>query len=210
MKTQAQPSPACSLSDSEISCWAPKLGTRTSPREVGRTEKEHQLRCIVTRWFERARLLYQIHTRKPNWPNGPTRVDKALPEIAQRLGAARNELLALPGEVEAALRVRFGNYDCALTALAALSMMLTDIAQSWHKPHRGQPSLAIGGEVVGLLISGVEEFTCERFASPRSYKRADEREFIRLLMARLLPDLTDAQFKTALRHWDKQRRAKRM
>ncbi len=205
MQSCLQTSPQCPLSDKEIVYWARQLGPRSAVDGVGPIRREDCLRGIVAKWFERARILYRIRTFKPNWPDGPARVDKALPEIADRLDAIRNELLALPGEVTAALRVRFDNYDLALTAIGALPHMLNEIAARWHRPHPGQPSLELEGEIVGVLILGVEEFTGEKSLSPRSIKRTTEREFVRLLMARLLPDLTDAQFKTALRHWHKRR-----
>jgi hypothetical protein len=88
--------------------------------------------------------------------------------------------------------------------------MLNEIAARWQKPHPGQPSLKIEGGVVGLLIDGVEQFTGEEFAPPSSIKRQVEREFVRLLAARVLPDLADAKFVTALRHWYKQRQASRI
>jgi hypothetical protein len=91
--------------------------------------------------------------------------------------------------------------------LGALPHMLNEIAARWWKPHPGQPSLTIEREVVELLIDGMEKFTAEKFPSPRSIKRKAEREVVRLLTARLLPNLTDIQFETALRHWHKQRRA---
>ena len=199
--------PCCPLSNAEIAYWAPRLGAQTARDRNGRAEREDRLRGILANSFDRARLLYRIRMLPPNWPYPRMRVDQALPKIAGRLDPIRNELLALPGEVTAALRVRFDNYDLALTALGALPHMLNEIAARWHKPHPGQPSLKIEREVVELLIDGVEKFTGEEFPSPRSIKRKAEREFVRLLTARLLPDLTDTQFETALRHWHQQRRA---
>jgi hypothetical protein len=147
-----------------------------------------------------------VQTLPADSPHG-VRVDTALPEIAGRLEASRQELLDLPGAVTAALRVRFADYDHVLNALGALPLMLREVAASWNKPHSGQPKLWIEAEAIGMLIKAVERFIGERLRSSRSVKREAEFEFVRLLTRRLLPELTDAQFRTALRHWDERRRA---
>jgi hypothetical protein len=207
MRDNPESGPCCPLTNAEIVYWAPKLGVQTAHAREEPAEREDRLRAIVADCFKSARIFYRIRTLPPNWLEGSSRVDQALPKIAGRADLIRNELLALPGEFTAALRVQYANYDLALTALGALPHMLNEIAARWQKPHPGQPSLKIEGEVVALLIDGVEQFTGEKFASPRSVKRQAEREFVRLLTQRLLPRLTEAQFDTALRHWDTQRRA---
>jgi hypothetical protein len=193
------------LSDHEIAFWAPRLGARRSGENEG-AAREDRLRDLVTFWFEQARSYYQVLKLPPNWPDPPVRVDVALPGISDRLDEIRGEISRLPGAVVADLRIRFANYDAAMTAVAALSDMLRQAAAGWHKPIPGQPSLGNEAEAVGILIHGVEQFTGEKFRSPRSIKQLAELQFVRLLTQRLLPELTNAQFKTALRHWYKQRR----
>ena len=199
--------PLCPLLDEEIAYWAPRLGPPRSTHPNVRTARERRLRSVITDWFDRASNLLRVRRLPSNWPHAPVRVDEALPEIADRLEAIRNEILALPGAVTTMLRVRFANYDLALTALGALPIMLDEIAAGWHRPHSGQPNFRMAGEVIGLLITGVERFTGEKLPSPRSKKRQTEFDFVRLLTARLLPELSDANVRTALRHWYKSRRA---
>jgi hypothetical protein len=207
---QAHPhgSPVCPLSDEEIADWAPRLGSPVSSNLNERAAREKQLRTVATEGFNRATILYRVLTLPPNGPHSPVvRVDTALPEIAGRLEASRQELLDLPGAVTAALRVRFADYDHVLNALGALPLMLQEVAASWHKPHSGQPKLGIEAEAIGFLIKAVERFTGAKLPSPRSEKRQAEFEFVRLLTRRLLPEFTDEHFRTALRHWNKIRRA---
>jgi|SRR6516165_9743121 len=192
--------------DEEIAHWAPRLGSPVLSHPNGRAARESRLRAVVTDGFNRARIVHRVQTQPANWPHG-VRVDTALPRIARRLDASRQELVDLPGAVTAALRVRFGNYDLALTTLGALPLMLQEVAASWHKPHSGQPKLWIEAEAIGFLIKAVERFTGAKLPSPRSEKRQAEFEFVRLLTRRLLPEFTDEHFRTALRHWDKIRRA---
>lgn len=127
-------------------------------------------------------------------------VDRWLPEIAERLASVDSELLALPGGVDAAVYVRFSEYDRALDYLALLPSMLNTIAEAWHRPHPGRPSLEMESAAVGLLICAVEDFTGEKFPSPRSNKRLAELEFARLLAGRLFPSSTPAEVGTMLRH----------
>jgi len=143
----------------------------------------------------------------PNWPDAPVRVDKVLPEIADRLEAVGKDLAAIPGAVTTALRVRYGHYDRALAAVGALPMMLREVASIWAKPRPGNPKLWMEAEVLSLLIAGVEKYTGRKLPSPRSEKRKAEFEFVCLLAKRLLPHLTDANYQTALGHWWKQRLA---
>jgi hypothetical protein len=199
--------PICPFSDEEIAHWAPRLGSPASTHPNVRAARERRLRAVVIRWFDQASTLYRVRTLPPNWAHASMRVDEALPKIAGRLKAIREELLTLPGSVTALLGVRYANYDLALTALGALPFMLDDVAAAWHKPHSGQPKLWIEAEVIGLLIKGVEQFTGEELSSPRSRKRQVEFDFVRLLSIRLLPKLSDANFRTALGHWHKSRRA---
>jgi hypothetical protein len=197
----------CPLSDEEISDWEPQLGAPTSRHPDVRAAREERLRAIVSDYYERARRWYRALKAPPNSPDPSLRVDKALPEIADCLEGARKRILQLPDEVTAAARVRYENYDLALTALGALPIMLKDIAATWHKPSRGQPKLSIEAEAVGLLIQGVELFTGEKLPSPRSEKRTAEFDFLRTLTSRLLPELTDKQFRTVLRHCQDSRQA---
>jgi hypothetical protein len=165
------------------------------------------LRAVVTRWFDQASSIYRVRTLPPNWPSASMLMDEALPDIASRLKAIREELLTVPGPVTALLRMRYANYDLALTALGALPFMLDDVAAAWHKPHSGHPKSWIEAEIIGLLIRGVELFTSEELPSPRSRKRQAEFGFVRLLSVRLLPELSDANFRTALGHWHRSRKA---
>src|SRR5215472_5276139 len=96
------------LSEKEVAVWASRLARR---RDRDQNEQTGRLREIVAECSRTARIVYQVRT-KPFL----IRVDKALPELASRLIANRNELLALPGEVTAALRVRFRDYDLAMNA----------------------------------------------------------------------------------------------
>jgi hypothetical protein len=199
--------PICPLSDEEIAHWAPRLGSSASTHPNVRAARERRLRAVVTRWFDQASSIYRVRTLPPNWPYASTRTDEALPEIARRLKAIREELLTVPGPVTALLRMRYANYDLAQTALGALPFMLDDVAAAWHKPHSGHPKSWIEAEVIGLLIRGVELFTSEELPSPRSRKRQAEFGFVRLLSVRLLPELSDANFRTALGHWHRSRKA---
>ena len=206
---QAHPKrgPICPLSDEEIANWAPRLLRHPSTHPNVRAARQRRLRSTITDWFGRANNLLHLRKLPTNWPHAPVRVDEALPEIADRLEAVRQEILALPGAVTTALRVRFDNYDLALTALGALPIMLNEIAAGWHRPHAGQPNLRMEAELIGLLITGVEQFIGEKLLSPRGNKRQPEFDFVRLLTARLLPELSDANFRTTLRHWNESRRA---
>jgi hypothetical protein len=195
----------CPLSDREIADWERKLGTPTSRHPDVRLERQKQLRALVIEYFERA----SQHLKLQAWleEHKGIRVDQVLPKIASALEADREHLRELPGSVTAALRVRYGNYDLALLALDALPFMLRDMATTWGKPHSGQPKLEIEAYVVGRLKECVERFIGEKLPSERSEKRKPEFEFLRLLTMRLLPELTDAQFRTALRHCRARRQA---
>jgi hypothetical protein len=210
----------CPLSGAEISGWA---------RELGGAGGERRLQKLVTFWFAQASFLaggteaYE-HGRIRDFVNrrlaqgaSPDaialpkhfhRVDRWLPEIAEWLTTIRSELLALPGDVVAALKVRFGEYDRALEALAALPVMLNTIAETWYRPRPGQPSLQMESDAVALLIRAVEDFQEAGFPSPRSYKRLAEIDFVQLLAGRLFPSATRAEIDTMFRHFHKQRLSK--
>jgi hypothetical protein len=136
------------------------------------------------------------------------RVDRWLPEIAERLTTIRSELRALPGDVDSALHIRFREYRQALDYLAGLPLMLNTIAEAWHRPSPGQPSLEMESDAVGLLICAVEDFTEKEFPSPRSYKRDAELDFVRLLAGRLFPSSTPTEINTMLRHFHNRRLSK--
>jgi hypothetical protein len=210
---------ACPLSACEITKWAKWLG--------GGADRERRLKDLVTYWFAQASSLSGVLKAtdearvrdyvKPRLDKGDPpdtiilpehfhRIDQWLPELADRLSAIRAELLDVPGVVDAALRVRFGNYVEALDHLSDLAVMLNTIAEAWHRPHPGNPSLEMESHPVELLICAVEDFMEEEFPSPRSYKRAAEIEFARLLAGRLFPQATDAQIKTMLQHFHNRRR----
>ncbi len=212
----------CPLSPSEITDWAGRLGGAGANRE-------RRLRNLVTYWFAQASLFSGVKQASEEGrvrgfvnrrlaqgdspdaialPKHLHRVDKWLPEIAERLTNVRSELLALPGDVVAALRVGFGDYDRGLDQLAALAVMLNSIAEAWHRPRPGQPSLEMESDAVGLLIRAVEDFTEAEFPSPRSYKRLAEIEFVRLLAERLFPQSTRPKIDTMLRHFHERRRGK--
>jgi len=140
-----------------------------------------------------------------NLPQHFDRVDKWLPEIADRLTAVYSELLALPGDLDAALHVRFSEYEKALNYLAILPEMLNTMADAWHRPRPGQPSLEIESNAVGLLINAVEDFTGKEFPSPRSYKHLFEIEFVYVLAGRLFPSFTRSKIDTMLRHFHERR-----
>jgi hypothetical protein len=210
---------ACPLSSGEIIKWAERL------KGAG-TDNERRLRNLVTYWFQQASSFSQI------WPavdkarvrqyvrfrleqGDPSdtitlpphfhRIDKWLPDISSRLSAIQAELLGLPGAVSAALRVRFGNYDQALAFLAALPAMLNAVADTWYRQGPGQPSLELESEAVGLLTCAIEDYTGEKFPSPRSIKRQAEIELARLLAARLFPSRTPKQINTMLGHFHRKR-----
>jgi hypothetical protein len=214
----------CPLSPAEITEWAKKL------KSAG-VDRETRLRNLVTYWFHQASSLSRIwraadevrvrHYFKFRLENGDApgtialpahfhRIDKWLPDISQRLNAIRIELLGLPVDVDAALRVRFGGYDEALGRLAALPPMLNAVAGVWHRQRPGQPSLELESGAVGLLTCAIEDFTGQQFPSPRSYKRLAEIEFVRLLAARLFPAYTLARINTMLRHYHGKRLAEVM
>jgi hypothetical protein len=209
----------CPLSADEITEWARKL-------PGGGSDRERRLQNLVTYWFDQASSFSRVSqagdaarvrdyiNRRLDEGDSPDiialprhfhRIDKWLPELSGRLNAIRAELLDLPGVVVAALRVRFGNYDKALDHLAALAIMLNTIADGWHRPRPGQPSLKKDSDAVGLLICAVEDFTGEKFPSPRSYKRLAEIDFARLLVGRLFPSSTRPEIDTMLRHFHERR-----
>jgi hypothetical protein len=202
------------LSPAEITEWTRKLGG------VGAGD-ERRLRNLVAYWFCQASSFSQIWRAADEaqvreyfrfrlnqgdkldsitLPPHFHRIDKWLPDISNRLSAIRVELLGLPGAVDATLRVRFGEYDKALAHLAALPVMLNTVADAWHRPGRGQPSLKLLSGAVGLLTCAIEDYTGEEFPSPRSIKRQAEIELVRLLAAQLFPSHTPEQINTMLGH----------
>jgi hypothetical protein len=204
----------CPLSSGEITEWAKRL------KGAG-VDGEPRLRNLVTYWFRQASSLSQIwraaeeaqvreymkfRLERGDPPDTITlppyfdRIDKWLPDISSRLSAIHAELLGLPGAVNAALRDCFSNYDEASEHLAALPAMLNTVADAWHRRGPGQPSLKLLSGAVGLLTYAIEDYTGEEFPSPRSYKRQDEIELVRLLAARLFPSHTPEQINTMLRH----------
>lgn len=210
---------ACPLSPGEITEWTRKLGG------IG-AEGERRLQNLVTYWFyqanslsrvsqatevarEREYLRFRLEQGDP--PNAIMlpphfhRIDKWLPEISNRLAAIHTELLSLPGAVDDALRVRFGSYSESLDHLAALSTMLNTIADAWHRPRPGQPSLETESWAVGLLTCAIEDYTGKEFPSPRSYKRLAEIQLVYLLATLLFPSFLSAQIDTMLRHFHKRR-----
>jgi hypothetical protein len=92
-----------------------------------------------------------------------------------------------------------------LDHLATLAVMLNTIAEAWHRPHSGHPSLEMESGPVELLICAVEDFKKEEFPSPRSYKRLAEIEFVHLLAGRLFPWATRAEIGTMLGHYHERR-----
>ena len=130
------------------------------------------------------------------------RVDKQLSDIAGRIDEILSKMKQVPGEVDAAIRSRFGDYDAVLTTL---STDLREIERNWDRPHRGQPSAEIESQAVALLINEFEEFTGEQFPSPASLKRLTEIEFVQLLVGRLFPSSTPVQIRTMLRHCHQRR-----
>lgn len=209
----------CPLSPDEITKWGRKLrGTGA----VG----ERRLQNLVTYWFSQAssfsrvsemadaareREYVNFRLEQGDPPDAITlpphfhRIDKWLPEISNRLAAIHTEMLSLPGAVDDALRVRFGNYGEGLDYLATLPAMLNAIADTWHRPRPGQPSLETESWAVGLLICAIEDYTGKEFPSPRSYKRLAEIKLMRLLAVRLFPSFAPAQIETMLRHFHKRR-----
>jgi hypothetical protein len=213
---------ACPLSGDEITVWAGKL-------EGAGADGEGRLQTLVTYWFHQASSFFELTegheearvrdfvNRRLAQGDSPDaealpkhfhRVDKWLPEIAKRLASVYSELLALPDDVDAALYVHFSEYDRALDYLALLPSMLNTIAEVWHRPRPGQPSLETKSAAVGLLICAVEDFTGEKLRSPRSNKRLAELEFARLPAGRLFPSSTPAEIRTILRHFHDRRLGK--
>jgi len=209
----------CPLLPGEITEWSRKLGGAG-------TDGERRLQNLVTYWFsqassfsrlwqaadaarEREYVNFRLGQGDPpaaiTLPPHFHRIDKWLPEISNRLAAIHTELLSLPGAVDDALRVRFGNYGEGLDHLATLPGMLNAIADAWHRPRPGQPSLETESWAVGLLTCAIEDYTGKEFPSPRSYKRLAEIELVHLLATRLLPSFTPAQIDTMLRHFQKRR-----
>lgn len=83
--------------------------------------------------------------------------------------------------------------------------MLSTVADAWHRPGPGQPSLEFLSGAVGLLTCAIEDYTGEEFPSPRSDKRLAEIELVRLLAAQLFPSHTPRQINTMLGHFHKER-----
>ncbi len=201
-------SAVCPLSADEITEWARRLG-------AGGADRERRLQTLVTYWFDQASSFSGVlqatdEARVRDYVDRRHfhRIDKWLPDISGRLIAIRAELLDLPGAVNAALRVRFGNYPETLDHLAALAVMLNTIAEAWHRPHSGHPSFEMESRPIELLICAVEDLIGEEFPSPRSYKRLAEIEFAQLLAGRLFPRATRAEIGTMLGHFHKRRLAK--
>jgi hypothetical protein len=191
---------------------------------------ERRLQTLLTYWFHQASSFFRVteaheegrvrdfvnrRLAQEDSPDDavalPThfrRVDRWLPEIAERLASVYSELLALLGDVDAALHVPFSEYDRAWDYLALLPSMLNTIAEAWHRPRPGQSSLEVESAAVGLLICAVEDFTGEKFPSPRSNKRLAELEFVRLLARRLFPSSTPAEIGTMLQHFHDRRLGK--
>ena len=213
----------CPLSPDEITKWGRKL------RGTG-ADGERRLQNLVTYWFsqassfsrvwqaadaarEREYVNFRLEQGDPadakTWPPHFHRIDKWLPEISNRLAAIHIELLGLPGAVGDELRVRFGDYEEALDHLATLPAMLNTVADAWHRPGPGQPSLELESGAVGLLTCAIEDYTGKEFPSPRSYKRLVEIELVRLLAARLFPSFSPSQIETMLRHFLKRRLGRR-
>ena len=86
-------------------------------------------------------------------------IDKWLTELANRLTAIHTELLSLPGAVDDALRDRFGNYGEGLDHLAALPAMLNTMADAWHRPGPGQPSVETESWALEPLTYAIEDYT---------------------------------------------------
>jgi hypothetical protein len=212
----------CPLSGDEITEWARKL----KGAGVG---GERRLQTLVTYWFHQASSFFCVEEAREEGrdrdfvkrrvaqgdspdvvalPRHLHRVDRWLPEIAERLDSVYSELVALPDDVDTALCIRFSEYDKALDYLALLPSMLDTIAEAWHRPRPGQPSLEMKSAAVELLICAVEDFTGEKFPSPRSNKRLAELEFARLLAERLFPSSTRAEIDTMLRHFHDRRLGK--
>jgi hypothetical protein len=196
-------------------------GSRSRPRTVA-AKPRYVLVCSgaffsgVTQAYNKARVRDFVNRRLAQGdspdaialPKHFQRVDRWLPEIAERLTTIRSELRALPGDVDAALHIRFREYRQALDYLAGLPLMLNAIAEAWHRPSPGQPSLEMESDAVGLLICAVEDFTEKEFPSPRSYKRDAELDFVRLLAGRLFPSSTPTEINTMLRHFHNRRLSK--
>ena len=155
--------------------------------------------------FVKRRVAQGVSADAVALPKHLHRVDKWLPEIGERLACVYSELLALPDDVDAALRVRFSEYDTALEYLALLPSMLNTVGEAWHRPRPGQPSLEMKSAAVELLICAVQDFTGGKFRSPRSNKRLAELEFAQLLAGRLFRSSTASEIRTMLRHFHNRR-----
>ena len=186
------PDAKCPLTDTEIAHWTARL------RQPG-AESEQRLKCLLTYWHYQAGSFCAAMAASAL----RLRVDQQLLEIAAGIDEIQSQLNQLPGEADAAIRIRLGDYD---TILAAFSTTLRDIERKWDRPHRGQPSPQVESRAVALLIKAIEDFTGERFPSPASLKRLDEIEFARLLVARLFSSATSAQINTMLLHFHRRRR----
>jgi hypothetical protein len=207
------------LSTDEITVWAQKLNGAG-------VDGERRLQTLVTYWFHQASSFSCVHEAREEGrvrdfvkrrvaqgvspdavalPKHLDRVDKWLPEIGERLACVYSELLALPDDVDTALCVRFSEYGTALDYLALLPSMLNTVGEAWHRPRPGQPSLEMKSAAVGLLICAVEDFTGDKFRSPRSIKRLAELEFAQLLARRLFPSSTPAEISTMLQHFHNRR-----
>jgi len=210
---------SCPLSAAEITSWTKKL-------KLPGAMYEQRLQLLTTYWYAQAVSLLPVekayqgarvrlyvkrrlalgHSLKEiALPPHFDRVDRWLPEIAGRLMAIQSELLTLPGDVEAALHMDFDGYETAIGSISALARTLNDVAKSWYRPHRGQPSREEESSAIELLVCAVEDFTGETFPSPRSYKRLYEIELARSLASRLFPSSTSAEIGTMFRHFHKGR-----
>ena len=191
----------CPLSPDEITHWA---------RELKGTGADRELRLVnlVTYWFAQAGSFHRQYEAARVQSSRFYRIDERLPKIAEQLTSICSELDDLPGDVDAALHIHFSEYEQALDNLALLPSMLNTIAEAWHRPRPGQPSLEMESAAIGLLICAIEDFTGETFPSPRSDKRLAELEFARLLAGRLFPSSRRPKINTMLRHFHDRRRGK--
>ena len=109
------------------------------------------------------------------------RIDKWLPRSSKRLSAIRRSCSACPVPLARRCVSASSDYGKALDHLATLPTMLNTMAEAWHRPGPGQPSLELESGAVELLTYAIEDYTGREFPSPRSYKRLAEIELVRLL-----------------------------
>jgi hypothetical protein len=187
------------LSPEDIAAWAGKLGF---PGDGARlAEIIHDAFCKIEKFNTVSRSI------RPS----TVRMDKLLPQLADQAEEIKAELDQLPGDVTAALTIRFEEYLQTVANLRYLSLALWSVGKTWVRPSPGAPALSRQASALVFLIDAIERFTGQPFPSSRATKRpdTDKIELAKLLAQQSYPEATPANIRTMLRHVDEYLQARR-